>query len=368
MKILMCAPYDTNGRFRGGITELACGICAAQEELNRVGLAVRKFETCRVVRSATSNGRFDLGNLKNYIACRTALADAVREEDFDAVYCHSSMKLGLLKDLLMLRHMQSVRRVHTVLHIHFGEIDKILPYAQPLRSFTLRLLAEVPDRIILLSERTKEEFVAAGIPKERLSVLYNFETLSYSEQEIRDKAVRVLQKDALHLLFIGSLCSRKGIPDLLKALSLYHTPLCIELCGSPTEEDVGEACRIAAEASEGRMKLVGYVQGNDKKDAYSRADVLVLPSYEEGLPVVLLEAYAAGCAVIATPVAAIPEVVLEKNGILVPPGDAAALAAAIDALGDDRRRLADMMTENHSAAARYTPARFLTELIEILKP
>lgn len=367
MKILMCAPFDTNGRFRGGITELACGILSAREELDREGLCIHKFETCRVPRRANSNGRLDLANLKNYTACRTALARAVREEEYDAVYYHTSMKLGLLKDLLILRHMKKVKNVHTVLHIHFGELDKILPRPAPLRALTLRLLREVPDRIILLSERTKEEFISVGFSSDKISVLYNFSNLSYSEQEISDKACRVKRGEPLRLLFIGSLCARKGVPELLEALRLCHTPLHIELCGSATEDAVGDACRAAAASSEGRIELVGYVKGSEKKDAYSRADLLVLPSHEEGLPVVILEAYAAGCAVVATPIAAVPEVVREENGILVPIGDAAALAAAIDALGDDRERLSAMMRENRIAAARYTPARFLAELSAALK-
>lgn len=367
MKILMCAPFDTNGRFRGGITELACGILSSREEIDREGLCFHKFETCRVPRRANSNGRLDLANLKNYTACRKALARTVREEAYDAVYYHTSMKLGLLKDLLILRHMKKAKNVHTVLHIHFGELDKILPRPAPLRALALRLLREVPDRIILLSERTKEEFVSVGFSPDKLTVLYNFGSILFSEQEIADKAQRVKREAPLRLLFIGSLCTRKGVPELLEALRLCHTPLRIELCGSATDDAVGEACRAAVSSSEGRIELVGYVKGSEKKDAYSRADLLVLPSYEEGLPVVLLEAYAAGCAVIATPVAAVPEVVGEQNGILVPAGDAAALAVAIDALGDDRERLSAMMTENHIASARYTPSRFLTELSEALK-
>ena len=367
MKILMCAPFDTNGRFRGGITELAQGIVSETEELGRLGLCIHKFETCRVARPANSNGRLDLANFKNYAACRKSLALAVRGEEYDAVYYHTSMKLGLLKDLLILRHMKKVKNVHTVLHIHFGELDKILPRPAILRSLALHLLREVPDRIVLLSQKTKEEFIAAGFLPDKLSVLYNFETLRYSEQETADKAKRVLQNSPLRLLFVGSLCARKGVPELLRALSLCRTPLHIAFCGIPTEDEVGEACRAAAEASDGQIELVGYVKGSEKKDAYSRSDLLVLPSYEEGLPVVLLEAYAAGCAVIATPIAAIPEVVGEENGILVPVGDSAALAAAIDALGEDRARLSAMMQTNRIASSRYTPAIFLAKLAEVLR-
>ena len=63
----------------------------------------------------------------------------------------------------------------------------------------------------------------------------------------------------------------------------------------------------------------GYVNLEQKEALMSRADILVLPSYREGLPISILEALSNSCAVIATPVGAIPEILSSDNAVIVPP-------------------------------------------------
>jgi len=85
------------------------------------------------------------------------------------------------------------------------------------------------------------------------------------------------------------------------------------------------------------------VFGNDKVKLLSGADVMVLPSYSEGLPYALLEAMAAGVPVIATPVGAIPDVASDgTHGFLVPPRDGKAIAEALAILAGDREKLSWM--------------------------
>src|SRR5205085_11381091 len=88
---------------------------------------------------------------------------------------------------------------------------------------------------------------------------------------------------------------------------------------------------------------IGPVFGADKVKLLSGSDVLLLPSYSEGLPYALLEAMAAGVPVIATPVGAIPDVVSDGiHGFLVPPRDGKAIAEAIAVLAGDREKLSWM--------------------------
>ncbi len=99
----------------------------------------------------------------------------------------------------------------------------------------------------------------------------------------------------------------------------------------------------------------GWVTGDNKLTALAQSDILVLPSYREGLPNSLLEAMASECAIIATNVGAIPDVIQSgENGILIEPGDTKNLAEELRRLTFDsieRRRLAknarDTVTLNH---------------------
>jgi glycosyltransferase involved in cell wall biosynthesis len=94
--------------------------------------------------------------------------------------------------------------------------------------------------------------------------------------------------------------------------------------------------------------FTGPVEGEHKALLLSQADMLLLPSYAEGLPYALLEAMAAGAVPIATPVGAIPDVVTDGvHGLLVPLRDVEAIAQAVARLAADRALLARM-----SAASR----------------
>ena len=95
---------------------------------------------------------------------------------------------------------------------------------------------------------------------------------------------------------------------------------------------------------QGRVTLRGYLQGEDKWTAYGEADMFVLPSLQESYGQVLGEAMLCGLPIVASRVGGIPEVVGEcDNALLVPPGDARALAQAITRLANDaalRERMA----------------------------
>ena len=106
----------------------------------------------------------------------------------------------------------------------------------------------------------------------------------------------------------------------------------LEIGGNKNEEALKEAIR--AQHLEDCVHFNGFVSGDLKKELLSRSDVFVLPSYNEGLPISILEAMSYGCAIISTPVGGIPEVV-KDNGVLVQPGDIEGIAAAVARCGDE---------------------------------
>lgn len=142
------------------------------------------------------------------------------------------------------------------------------------------------------------------------------------------------------LLFVGRLAAVKGVPVLFEAMALAlnsRPDLRLTLIG-----DGPERAALEAEAMPlgDAVRFVGYQSQDAVALALKHTDALVLPSFAEGVPVVLMEAMAAGLPVIATRIAGIPELVQDGiSGLLVPPGDADALAAAIvAALADPVKR------------------------------
>jgi glycosyltransferase involved in cell wall biosynthesis len=151
--------------------------------------------------------------------------------------------------------------------------------------------------------------------------------------------------EPLRCAYIGRLAPRKGLEEILA--SMPSTRATLVIAGSGPDE-----ARLRLRARElkveDRVRFAGAAFGEDKARLLSQADVLLLPSYSEGLPYALLEAMAAGVVPVVTRVGAIPDVVdAGVHGLFVPVGDAQAIAASLASLDADRAWLARM-----SAACR----------------
>src|SRR3989442_10337011 len=153
------------------------------------------------------------------------------------------------------------------------------------------------------------------------------------------------------VLFLGNLLLFKGIGDVIAAAALLlprHPALRFRFAGRWSRDPMfgisGEQTRtdclrqIERSGREEAFEFLGEVDRDRIPSLLAEADMLVLPSRDEGLPLVLIEAMAAGIPTIASAgVGAIPEVVAHgETGFLVPPGDVAALAGAIETLVADR--------------------------------
>jgi glycosyltransferase involved in cell wall biosynthesis len=168
--------------------------------------------------------------------------------------------------------------------------------------------------------------------------------------------------------FTGRCCEAKGIFELLQAavaLRKAFPKLRIECAGDGDLDEVERCVNSMGLAS--NVRLHGWIGQRQREELLARASIFVLPSHAEGLPVSLLEAMAAGCAVIASSVGGIPDVIEDEfNGLLVPAGDSQALEGAM------RRLLAnpDLAREMGQAARatianRFTPEKTVNQLEEI---
>ncbi len=161
------------------------------------------------------------------------------------------------------------------------------------------------------------------------------------------------------LLFVGYLRPHKGIGVLLDAFDRLRAtrPVTLTLAGASdtTVACEGEyAARIARSPFARDITMLGAVPfGPELFQQYREHDVLVVPSLTEGTPRVAVEARAFGCPVVASRVGGIPDSVRhEEDGLLVPPNDPAALAAALDRLLTDRDLYLRLSKAGHTRALR----------------
>jgi len=153
-----------------------------------------------------------------------------------------------------------------------------------------------------------------------------------------DYALRVHEGAGSHVLFVGRPGVRKGLSFLLQAIAALRAErpdIRLTVVGDGPER--GEAETLARAAGIGdRVQFTGYQSSARVAEWLSRADVFVLPSLAEGVPIVLMEAMAAGVPVVATNVGGTSELVVDgENGFLVPPTVTDALVSRIRQLLDD---------------------------------
>jgi glycosyltransferase involved in cell wall biosynthesis len=206
-------------------------------------------------------------------------------------------------------------------------------------------------RVFAVCEAAANDLVRSGVARSRLQVVLN-------PAEFGAPA-RAAPEGATRLLFAGRLVTEKGLDDLLSALS---TPgleaIELHICGDgPARQDLE---RQAADQG-GAVRFFGWV--DDVAARLAQVHALVLPSHREGLPMIVLEALAAGRPVLATTVGGIAEVVVHgRTGLLCPPGDAAALAELLRRYLDDRPGFAERAEADAGAfRLRLGPQRWAAE-------
>ena len=154
----------------------------------------------------------------------------------------------------------------------------------------------------------------------------------------------------LRVLCVGRLVRQKAFSSVLEALARSSAPSVVRVVGDGPLRRLLHSQAAALGLSE-RVQFVGWAARADLPAHYQWADVFALPSYEEGMPNVVLEALAAGLPVIGSDVDGLRELVEPGvTGVLVPPADAVAVASALDAFAADPRRLRNMGEQARLAA------------------
>jgi len=220
-----------------------------------------------------------------------------------------------------------MRGVPVVLHVHGARFDNFLDELPSIAKGIARFIARRATRVVALSGEWEQK-LAARLPGAHLSVIEN--GVAVPQLVAANKVA-----GEIIVLFLGNLCQRKGIWDLVACAKNLPPAARLVLVGG--EEDAGIAAELRAylarEGLEDRVELVGPAVGVAKFRWLRSADIFVLPSYAEGVPISMLEAAAAGLPLIVTPVGGIPSVLTDgEHALFVQPGEQDALTGAINRL------------------------------------
>ena len=217
--------------------------------------------------------------------------------------------------------------------------------------------------VIVNSQTTADALADYGVPLDRITVA--------RPGTDRMSIVPRHHDGPVALLTVGSLVPRKGYDVLIEALAtLIDLPWHLTIVGDARDPATADQVRMLIEHHklEPRTSLLGAVTASRLAELYALSELFVLPSRYEGFGMAYAEAIAHGVPVIGTTAGAIPETVPATAGVLVPPDDVPALAAALRRLIESRRERAQL-AEGARIAAKHLPtwaesAKLFSDAIE----
>ena len=351
-RIWLATPYGKDGM--GGIDRLNDAILEAVSARPELGLQCTRLVT---------RGKHGLGAAQLVFAyalarfCTAALRGRV-----DLLHIHLSIRGSSYRKSVLGMAARTLR-VPYIVHLHGIEFREFWTNTNAFLRSELERLHAGSARVIVLG-RYWAAVILERLPHLESKIIVLPNATPSAPPRVHAKAC---DDGRLRISFLGQLGARKGTPQLIMALErLAHLQN-----WSATIAGDGAVAETRAHAQKlgisDRVQIPGWLGIEARGKLMQETDILVLPSFAENLPMVIVEAFAHGLAVISTPVGAVPEVIThECNGLLVPPGDVDALTQAIERLIWDatlRTRIGDAARRTHSE--RYEFDYYVRRLAEI---
>ena len=321
-------------------------------------------------RAKSSQGRFDALNFGwAFVHFWRLLRDSGRFHP-DVVYIPIAGTLsGVLRDVAL---GALARRSGALVigHQHDGEIHDVLARGGLVARIVRAGLAQF-DSMLVLGEHWRVMFEAYGLGCPIAVCPSTARPEVFERGAAFTRAGRA--EPPVRALFVGQVGRRKGVYDLVRAMKRLRddaVPIELTVVGPSEQPGQLEAVQaLCAELSlEGRVRFTGSLTGEALYEQFRTHDLFVLPSYTEGLPVVLLEAGAFELPPVTTPVGSIPSLIRDgENGLLVPAGDADALAAALRKLVADAGLRARLGARLKQDIQPFHPDRVSARIVQAVK-
>lgn len=295
-----------------------------------------------------SEGRRESGlaRLARFVASPFALAWTILARNVALVHVNTSLNVrAFLRDAVYMV-VARLCGARVLCQVHGGALPQDFFAGHSWLSALLRRALSLPDVIAVLAREELEAY-RLFVPEQLVVLLPNGVDCGADSAAAAGARRRqpASARAPLRLLYMGRVVKEKGLMELLQALRLADADGCrLRLVIAGDGPDQAALRHFAADLGiAGLVSFVPSVAGEGKAKLLAQSDVLVLVSHAEGMPYALLEGMAAGAAVIATPVGAIPDVVIEgEHGLLVPTRDPRAIHRALARLAADRALLARM--------------------------
>lgn len=278
----------------------------------------------------------------------------------DLVHTHMSSGASILRNRIICysAHFWGMK---TIVHIHGSQLQDYYLKLNYYGKRKVKKFFESVNLLIVLGEKWKQ-FILDISPESNVVVLNN--SVEIPEQ------IRKKEKNIFCILYSGVLIDRKGVIYLLKAIKKMiengENKISVKIAGSGEKlEELENYCKDNNIVE--YVKFLGWVDAEKMNDLYRWADILVLPSFNEGLPMAILEAIANAVPVIATDVGSISEAIIDNyNGFLCKKGNVESLYEKMKTLYQSENMLHIFSNNSYELARnRFSLSAFYEKLERI---
>ena len=327
IKVLLASP---KGGVSGGIARWTEHVLRYYDTLDDSSVHLSFFNTARKKQSPDNFFKRVARALLEYPTMIRDLSRILRKNKFDVIHFTSSASLGLLRDLIIIR-IAKHNNTKPIIHFRFGRTPEILK-SKNWECFLLKKVVSSVSRAIFIDKSSYEAIVNSGY--KNVELLPN--PLSPDISNLVN-TIKETERESRFILYVGHCYEEKGIFELAQACKNL-SDLKLKYVGSVKDSIKQQLLDYGTDY----IQVVGEESYEKIIEEMLKCDLFVLPSYTEGFPNVILEAMACGCAIIATNVGAIPEMLDENGasqcGLIIHPRDVKELSDAISSLLDDNRK------------------------------
>ena len=346
MRICMIVP---NSEVKGGIASVVNGYRGSELE--------REYEISYVESYRNGSKWQKLGKALSGYSSFVRLLISHRP---DIVHIHSSFGPSFYRKMPFI-YLSSLCNIPVINHVHGADFEEFYEKASVSKKKLIAKVYGKCTRVLVLSEEWKEN-IGRIVPHGCIEILENYCTIP---KEPYDSSRNMEQ-----VLFIGEIGRRKGcydIPGIWEKVVQQVPSARLVMAGDGEVEQVRAAFEERNLIS--HVSFPGWVRGEGKERLFKESAVFLFPSYNEGMPMAVLEAMGYGMGIVTTAVGGIPRLIRHgENGCVREPGDVETISSDVAGLLTDRdrciaygRRAREVVIEN------YSRERHLKRLSEIYK-
>ena len=318
-KIITCAPLPPP---HGGITNWY-QILVRQAKKNNI-----EFLNVNTAPNSSENKRslFNRVVVQGFrmLSDSRLLRKIVKDNKGSVAHIATSAGLGLIRDILFLRILNK-NGVPAVYHLHFGRVPEILEQGG-MECFLLKKTLSMANAIISIDNDTQTA-IESSLPDKNVYYIPN--PVDVVEASFKSK------EEKNQIIYLGMVYKEKGIEELLSAWSSLtdkYPQWKLTLVGKCDDSYKAYLDKTFSNKS---VEFKGYMPHDSAMDVLAESSFLVLPSYTEGFPNVVVEAMMCQKPVVATSVGAIPDMLSDNCGIVIPPQNVKMLSDSMETMITD---------------------------------